>query len=206
MENKKYDLYELSVDEETLGMYAVSLVEEPATLTKWLAFAKQEGPQKAVKLAVADEEKHKVLGPILRADFPVYRLDDWGEYYIIWRRPEIEKIARLFLLNGFQEAVNLDHSPEAFLKNGEIEIEQIFIKDSALGLSPNGFEDIEEGSLFAIYKVKNEALWEDIKAGRWNGFSMEGYYRYNPAGKVGAEADEKTEKEWRDFLASIVDF
>lgn len=199
---KKYDLYELSVDEETLGMYAVSLVEEPAMLKKWLAFSK-EGKVKPAKLSIQDEEKHKVMGPILRADFPVYRADDWGEYYIIWRRPEIEKITRMFLEKGFQNAVNLDHNPDAYLEGGQIEIEQLFIKDSKMGLAPSQFEDIEEGSLFAIYKVKSDALWDLIKKGEWNGFSMEGYYRYTPVGKVGQEADENTEAEWEKFLAEV---
>lgn len=201
---KKYDLYELSVDEETLGMYAVSLVDEPAMLKKWLAFSKDgKGPGKAVKLAIQDEERHKVLGPVLRADFPVYRFDEWGEYYIIWRAPEIEKITRMFLEKGFQNAVNLDHNPEGYLENGEIEIEQLFIKNSAMGLSPKGFEEIEEGSLFAIYKVKSQALWDLIKAGEWNGFSMEGFYRYTPVGKVGEDADENTEREWEKFLSEV---
>lgn len=200
--DKKYQLYELSVDEETLGMYAVSLVDAPAMLKKWLAFSK-DGKVRPAKLAIQDEEKHKVLGPVLRADFPVYRCDDWGEYYIIWRKPEIEKITRMFLEKGFQNAVNLDHNPDAYLEEGQIEIEQLFIKDSKMGLSPVGFEDIEEGSLFAIYKVKNGALWDKIKAGEWNGFSMEGYYRYTPVGEVGQEADDNTEKEWEKFLSEV---
>lgn len=201
---KKYDLYELSVDEETLGMYAVSLVEEPAVLKKWLAFSKDGKPEvKPVKLSIQDEEKHKLLGVILRANFPIYRYDEWGEYYIIWRPEEIEKITRLFLLQGFQNAVNLDHNPDAFLEEGQIEIEQLIIKNSAMGVSPKGFEDIEEGSLFAIYKVKNDALWKKIKDGEWNGFSMEGYYKYTPVGQVGQETEEASEKEWRKFLDSI---
>ena len=201
---KKYDLYELSVDEETLGMYAVSLVEEPAVLKKWLAFSKDGKPEeKPVRLSIQDEEKHKLLGVILRADFPIYRRDQMGEYYIIWRPAEIEKIARLFLLQGFQNAVNLDHNADAFLEEGQIEIEQLIIKNSAMGISPKGFEDIEEGSLFAIYKVKNDDLWKKIKEGEWNGFSMEGYYRYTPAGKVGEETQESTEEWWEKFLDSI---
>lgn len=201
---KKYDLYELSVDEETLGMYAVSLVEEPAVLKKWLAFSKEgKSEVKPARLAIQDEEKHKLLGVVLRADFPIYRRDQMGEYYIIWRPAEIEKIARLFLLQGFQNAVNLDHNADAFLEEGQIEIEQLIIKNSAMGISPKGFEDIEEGSLFAIYKVKNDALWKKIKEGEWNGFSMEGYYRYTPVGKVGKETEESTEEWWEKFLDSI---
>lgn len=201
---KKYDLYELSVDEETLGLYAVSLVEEPAVLKKWLAFSKEgKSEVKPARLAIQDEEKHKLLGVVLRADFPIYRRDQMGEYYIIWRPAEIEKIARLFLLQGFQNAVNLDHNADAFLEEGQIEIEQLIIKNSAMGISPKGFEDIEEGSLFAIYKVKNDALWKKIKEGEWNGFSMEGYYRYTPVGKVGKETEESTEEWWEKFLDSI---
>ena len=201
---KKYDLYELRVDEETIGMYTISLVEEPAVLRKWLAFKKDEKPE-PLKLSVQDEEKHKILGVVLRADFPIYRYDDWGEYYIVFRKDEIEKITRMFLLNGFQNAVNTDHNSDAYLSWEDIEIEQLFIKDEKLGINPAGFEDIPEGSLFALYKIKNDKLWEMIKEGKWNGFSMEGYYKYIPAGEVGEEADKTTEEEWESFLESLTE-
>jgi len=51
---------------------------------------------------------------------------------------------------------------------------EFFIKNTAKGLNPKGFEDVTEGSLFATFKVMDEALWQEIKnSGKLNGFSLE---------------------------------
>ena len=53
---------------------------------------------------------------------------------------------------------------------------EIFIKDVEKGINPSGFEDIENGSLFATYKVNNDIIWEKIKDGTFQGFSLEGIF------------------------------
>ena len=42
--------------------------------------------------------------------------------------------------------------------------------------APKGFEDLPDGSWFGSYKVDNEAVWNDIKAGTFKGFSVEGMF------------------------------
>lgn len=57
-----------------------------------------------------------------------------------------------------------------------VEMLQAFIKDKDRGIDPKGFEDIEDGSLFGEFKVLDDTIWEDIKAGKFKGFSMEIFY------------------------------
>jgi hypothetical protein len=54
-----------------------------------------------------------------------------------------------------------------------------FISDSSRGILPmKGFEDSPEGSWFGSFKVDNEAVWNDVKEGKFKGFSVEGLFTY----------------------------
>ena len=57
-----------------------------------------------------------------------------------------------------------------------LKLEELFIKDVDKGINPVGFEDIEHGSLFGKYRVLNDEVWADVKAGKFKGFSLEGYF------------------------------
>lgn len=68
--------------------------------------------------------------------------------------------------------VNLEHSVDT----EGVYLIQSFIKNSEAGINPVGFEDIENGSWFTAYKVENEDVWQKIKSGELNGFSIEGMF------------------------------
>ena len=57
-----------------------------------------------------------------------------------------------------------------------VKLEELFIKDIDKGINPVGFEYIENGSLFGKYRVQNDKVWADVKAGKFKGFSLEGYF------------------------------
>ena len=62
-----------------------------------------------------------------------------------------------------------------------------------MGINPIGFEHIEDGSWFTAYKVENKQVWEDVKAGKFNGFSVEGYFgleRQEPKDEIEELIDE----------------
>ena len=69
--------------------------------------------------------------------------------------------------------VNLNHS----IDTDGCYIIQSFIKDSAKGINPTGFEDIKDGSWFVAYKIENEEVWQKVKSGEFNGFSVEGTFQ-----------------------------
>lgn len=154
---------------EGCGIQRVSLVDEPAVMSDFQKFAAEQAPR---KYAIEDEEKRIVTGVIARADFPIYRYDKkWGEYYIVFSAETIRTIAERLLKDQKQGEVNLDHVDGSEVQ--DVDMVELFIKDSAKGISPEGFDDIADGSLFATYHVNNDEVWDAIKAGDYKGFSME---------------------------------
>lgn len=164
-------IYEISIDGAT-GLYAVALVKRPAMLSTWQVFADQE---QKIKFAVTDEEQHKVLAVLCRADFPIYRYSDtMGEFYVLFTKETIEEMTQKMLRDGFHESINVEHDDDYYIDG--VELTQIFIKNSAKGINPAGFEDIEEGSAFCEYKITSPEVWDAIKRGVFTGISLEGFF------------------------------
>ena len=168
------------------GVLRVSLVEDPAVQSNFDVFKAVAKTARAL-YAVADEDRHLVRGVVLRADFPIYRKDtpeDPG-YYVIFSAEQIRQMAEKYIADHRLNAVDLDHDgPE--VEEG-INMVQLFIKDTAAGVAPEGFDDIADGSLFAEYHVTNEDVWEEIKAGTYKGFSVEIFYTLVPMSRQDPE-------------------
>ena len=163
----------------------VALVESPAIHRNFLAFNDQylENTKEPTKLlfAVQDEEQRIVSGPLMIADLPIYRKDEEGEYYVLFTAEEIKKIVQRFFKKGYQAKVNIEHGKQA---EGVYMFES-YIIDKERGVNPpTGFEDVANGSWFGSFKVENEKLWAEVKAGTFKGFSVEGLFRYEKAGSI----------------------
>ncbi len=168
-------LYWAVVDDDAqTGLSYISLVDRPAIQRDFVAM----GAAKNVALcAVANEEKRLVYGAILRANFPVYRQDSQrGEYYLAFSPESIRATVEKFFADKQVGNVNLMHEPDSQVEG--VNLVQLFIKNTAAGISPAGFEEIEDGSLFGEYHVANQEIWDAIKAGEYRGFSIEGTFSY----------------------------
>lgn len=173
--NKQYNglpLYIMSVDEAE-GMTAIAITDSPAIQVDWLTFNKQE---EKLKFKVYDDGmEHKVLTCICRADFPIYRIGNSGyEYYVMFTKETIEKMVQKYLKGGYQTEINIEHQEDAFIQG--FEVEQLFIKNTEKGINPAGFESIEEGSLFGVFKIEDEELWKYIQEGYFTSVSLEGMF------------------------------
>ena len=158
-------------DDVETGMLTISLVDAPAVEVDFLYFDEEKKP---LSFAVENEEERKVLGVVMTADSPIYRRDSSGyEYYIVYDRQTIEKMAEKYIRQNRANNVDLDHSFE--LEEG-IYLNEFFIKDTAKGINPTGFEEVNDGSLFAIFHVVNDTVWNAIKEGTFKGFSLSGYF------------------------------
>jgi len=167
-------VYDALVLDEESGMMKISLVDDPAVMSNFQIF---DASKKMQMFAVADEEKRLVYGVVMRADFPIYRRDErMGEYYIIYRPETIRRMAEKYLADGFQNNVSTMHETDV----DKVQMVQYFIKDTAKGVNPSGFEDIADGSLFAEYHIVNDEVWQKVKAGEFRGFSLEGYFDLTP--------------------------
>lgn len=181
-------VYDAIVSDEETGMFKISLVDDPAVMSNFLAF---DSNRKPMMYAIQDEEKRLVRGCIMRADFPIYRRDDkMGEYYVIYKAEQIRKMAEKYLLEGRQNDVNLMHEEGSDVEG--VQMVQYFIKGD--GVSVDGFDDIADGSLFGEFHVVNDEVWDEVKAGTYKGFSLEGVFDLVP------EQDKDEVQEIVDLL------
>ena len=185
---EKLPLYKMFIADDIEGeeeVDFVALVESPAIQRNFLAFNDQylENTKEPTKLlfAVQDEEQRIVSGPLMIANLPIYRKDEEGEYYVLFTAEEIKKIVQRFFKKGYQAKVNIEHGKQA---DGVYMFES-YIIDKERGVNPpTGFEDVANGSWFGSFKVENEKLWGQVKAGTFKGFSVEGLFRYEKAGSI----------------------
>ena len=134
-----------------------------------------------LSFAVQDEDQRIVSGPLMIADLPIYRRDEDGEYYVMFTGEQIKKIVQRFFKKGYQAKVNIEHGKKA---DGVYMFES-YIIDRERGVNPpTGFEDVADGSWFGSFKVENDKLWGEVKAGTFKGFSVEGLFRYEKAGMI----------------------
>jgi len=142
---------------------------------------KQEEFSAHLSFAVQDEDQRIVSGPLMIADLPIYRRDEDGEYYVMFTGEQIKKIVQRFFKKGYQAKVNIEHGKKA---DGVYMFES-YIIDRDRGVNPpTGFEDVADGSWFGSFKVENDKLWGEVKAGTFKGFSVEGLFRYEKAGMI----------------------
>lgn len=179
-------VYDALITDEETGMMKISLVEDPAVMSDFLAF---DNIRKMQMYSVTDEEKRLVRGVVMRADFPIYRRDErMGEYYIIYKPETIRMMAEKYLAESRQNDVNVMHSTDV----DGVQMVQWFIKGD--GVSVTGFDDIADGSLFAEFHILNDEVWNAVKAGDYKGFSLEGFFDLAP------ERDKQTVEEIVDDL------
>lgn len=169
-----YDaIIDLNDDSSDNGVFAISLVDSPAVQTEWIAFNKQN-PQLA--FSIDDEPKHIVSGVIMLADTPIYRNSpNIGEYYIRFSKESIRKFSEQMFKNDAQENIDIDHNGH-YLKKGDVQLIECFIKDVENGINPSGFNDVADGSLFGSFKVNNPDVWDLIVNHKINGFSIMGQF------------------------------
>jgi hypothetical protein len=171
-------IYELMINEDIQDDAEVSfiaLVDRPAIQKNWNAFKEN------VKFQIISEDKRIISGPVMLADSPIYRNDSInGEYYVVFSKDTIFKIAQKFFKKGYQANVNLMHDSNQQVSG--VTMFESFISDKDRGILPmKGFEDAPDGSWFGSFKVEDDSVWQMIKEGKVKGFSVEGVFEYSKA-------------------------
>jgi len=170
----KLPVYKLDINEwdEETGIEFVSLVESPAIQKDFLAFS-----EKHIKFAIQDEEKRIVTGAAMIADLPIYRRDDVrGEYYVVFDKESIFKIAKKWARGNKYDAVNTHHRTP--IMDG-VSLFESYIIDRERGvMPPKGFDEVADGSWFVSYLVDNDDVWARVKEGEFKGFSVEGVFDF----------------------------
>ena len=158
------------VKPSTSDIYAVSLVEEEAVESGFIALSKQKQP---MDFKIHNEEKRMLYGVALRADFPIYRCYGEDEFYLTFDANAIERLVNKFMSNYGQKSFTIDHMEPA---EGIVITESWLVKDTENDKSNAlGLENVSEGSWIIGCKINNDEIWQSIKEGRWHGFSIESW-------------------------------
>jgi len=196
-------IVELILDEEqdTIGIDAISIVENPAIESDFVALKKQE-----IHLAELDKDKKILLGALLIPNKPIYRNGDEGEYYIYFSKETIVKASQLYLQNGFQNKSTLEHSKALeglTLVESWIVVDEVNDKSRKYGL------DVPVGTWMGAVKVNNDKVWNEyVKTNKVKGFSIEGYFAdrmERPKEKIKEDmSEEKIASELLSKIENIV--
>lgn len=191
-------IFAVNVDSEDCTITTISLVDEPAMELQMQMFDKKE----TVKFSLQDEVKHNIVSCIVRTDFPILRLTPEGNpYYIVFNRETSEILCQRLMRDGFQQNISLDHNGK--LIEG-IQLQEVFIKDSNRGISPVGFEEAAEGSLFGVYHITDEQLWQDCLDGKFGGVSLESYIDLQKFNKIDNKIKKNNMSKIKDALKRLL--
>lgn len=160
-------VFAVNVDDPECSISAMSLVDDPAMSIDMVCFSKEQ----KMTFSIQDESQHNILTCLVRVDFPILRLTEDGDpYYIVFSKETAKILCQRLMTDGMQQNISLQHNGK--LIQG-IQLQEVFIKDSSLGISPVGFEDAADGSLMGVYHIEDDALWNDCIEGRFKGISIE---------------------------------
>lgn len=159
--------------EENKGVFAISLVENPAIEEVGIYLSKED---ELVQLK--EIEKGLLMSPVLIPNQKILRVDESGNpFNIMFTKEVIELSQRHFHINGYQSQSTEEHDYN--LKLNGVTIVESWIKEFDQDKSNEYGYDLPIGTWFAIMKVDNEDVKAKIKSGEIKGFSIDGSFKLN---------------------------
>ncbi len=172
----KVKVIELGIDEtdDGNGVYAMSLVEMPAIEVDFIALSK--APKKEVKFSVQKQDGVRMLyGPVLIPEQLIYRVDENTsiEYYVKYSADTVKKATHRYISRNMHHNVNVEHAvPVSNVVTVEswLQLDEQNDKSVALGFNTPA------GTWYIGQRVTEPDLIEQIDAGTFKGFSLEGFF------------------------------
>ncbi len=170
----KKPTYELKIDGKDNLVFANALVDAPAHMKNFIAFSKNGVNYKF------NEEKRMVVGVVMTPNMKIFRNADerngLPEHYVFFSEKTVEDARKYFHINKFQDNINPMHTD----KN----LKGVFMIDSYIAGGKNNpripveleNQNLSDGSWIASYYIENDKVWQDVKDGKFKGFSMEGVF------------------------------
>lgn len=182
----KLPIFEITIkeDEEYLGL---SLVNNPAIGENYIYF----NDEVEIKMDFNDEQMI-VKGPALIPDKLIYRNDNLGERYIYFTKESIKKFAEL-LVNKNKNKFNTEHTNNYINAN---------IIESYFTSKENEF-NVPEGSWIISLHVLDNDVWNKIKSGEYQGFSVQGLFA-NEMVKFMSDKKENKKMELKEKLLNAI--
>lgn len=156
------------------GLYAISLVEDPAVHYEFIAFNKQK---ESIRLSTINDEKRIVTGVVLVPNMiiPRYNEKTKTSYNLQFDEETILKLSQKFFKDGYQLKSNMNHNPNDAI-DGLVFFESWLVLDPQSDKAKTlGFTNLEKGTWMVSAHIANDETWSRIKSGEVKGFSIEAF-------------------------------
>lgn len=171
-------IFDISVDDEGLGLFGLSFVDNPATQVELHAFKEEE----IKKVFFASAEKREVVAPVMIPNQLIIREAMGIPYYMRASEETIRKMYEKYMLSGnwnnftyMHENMDADMSERA--KDG-IYLQRLWIIEDEENddAKTKYFFDLPKGTLMMKAKVNNRQIWNEIREGKLRGISLEAFF------------------------------
>jgi hypothetical protein len=160
--------YELQYTKGETGVFRMSTVESPATRTTLVMF-----DDESKLLQFADEEKQVIYSVAMRPNILIPRKDINGEPAMVFYSEEtVNNLQQNFFKNNSHNGATVNH-------DGKVRTD-MYCFESWIVRNEDQAKSIPElnakvGDWVLAQKVDNAEVWQDIKSGKLQGFSIEAY-------------------------------
>lgn len=189
----KLEEVELKIEDVNDGVFAISLVENPAIEEDFIALSSEK-----VELKVIDAERRIVVGFALVPDKRIYRVMKGKEFNIYFTADTIRQASELYMKQLNLQNFTLEHEKNT---DGVSVIESWIVEDpnndksNLYNLNPKG------GEWVVMSKIDNEQVWQQVKDGTYKGYSIEAMF--SGLEKLGLSKDEELLEQIKELLRSI---
>ena len=161
--------YELKYTKGEEGVFRMSTVESPATKTQLVMF---DDDLKAMEFS--DDEKQIIYSVAMRPNMLIPRKNINGEPAMVFYSEEtVKDLQQNFFKNNSHNGATINHDKN--IRQDMYCFESWIVdnpeKDKATSLGL----DVKKGDWILAQKVDNQEVWQDIKNGKLQGFSIEAY-------------------------------
>jgi len=181
-------IYDITLEDYNYGIFGISLVKEPAIKSNFIKLSEDHEESMFV---LADEDRRELLGALLIPDLNIYRKMNGQEFMIKFSSETIAKINERMQETSGNKAFTIQHELGV---NSGIKFLESWVKETEEDKSKAFGIDAPIGSLFGKVKIESDLIWDLIKEGKLNGFSVE-----LDAGMTKAILSEQTKINKMDF-------
>lgn len=129
-----------------------------------------------MSFSVFSMEERMVVGPAMVPDKMIIRRNEiTGEvYYVYFTAETIKKLQQKFMLEKLLDKTNVEHGRK-FL-NGVSVVESWIVDDPTKDKQQVFGMDYPKGTWMVSMKIEDDSIWQKVKEGKLNGFSVQGYF------------------------------
>ena len=179
---EKIPVYYMELDEQgntKYGIEDIALVSNPAYEELFAKFSSEE-----IKLnfAVNDEEQRIITGAVMIPDKLVYRNEKGKDFYVVATKDTVYDAAQKFASENRNRRIKLTHETDT--NTSDVFIFESFVTNENRVKEVVNFEHLPIGTWFITCKVESDEVWNQVKQGTFNGFSLEALFKRKPAAQL----------------------